>query len=99
MELVYTHAESAIKQPELEVGVTTVYFRRNFKQVERLPRMEGEEPELIWTYEEAAVSKDQALYILAEQNSELSQVIADEDAINVDHEYRLTLLELGLTDF
>lgn len=61
--------------------------------------MEGEEPELIWTYEEAAVSKDQALYILAEQNSELSQAIADEDAINVDHEYRLTLLELGLTDF
>lgn len=99
MELVYTYAESTVKQPELEVGVTTVYFRRNFKQIERPPQMEGEESMLIWTYEEAAVSKDQALYILAEQNSKLSQAIADEDAINVDHEYRLTLLELGLTDF
>lgn len=96
MELIYVHAESTIKQPELEVGVTTVYFRRNFHQVERPARMEGEESELIWTYEEAALSKDQALHYLTEQNKFLEQAQADEDAINVDHEYRLTMLELGL---
>lgn len=98
MDLVYTSAESVIKQPELEIGVTTVYFRRNFRQVERSPHMDGNEPELIWEYEEAAISKDQALYLLSEQNSELSQAVSDNDAINVDHEYRLTLLELDLDD-
>jgi len=98
MDLVYTTHESAVKQAELEVGVTTVYFRRNFQQVERPARMDGEEPELIWTYEEAAVTKDQALQYLTEQNSKLAKAEADNDAIAVDHEYRLTMLELGLTD-
>lgn len=96
MELTYVISESTIKQPELEVGVTTVYFRRNFRLVERPARMDGEESELVWIYEEAALSKDQALRYLAEQNQFLEQAQADEDAINVDHEYRLTMLELGL---
>lgn len=60
--------------------------------------MDGEEPELIWTYEEAAVSKNEALQYLAEQNSELAKAEADNDEIVVDHEYRLTMLELGLDD-
>ena len=98
MELVYTHVESTVKQPEIEVGVTTVYLRRNFQQVERPARMEDEEPELIWTYEEATLNKDQALQYFAEQNSELAKAEADNDEIVVDHEYRLTMLELGLTD-
>lgn len=98
MELIYTPAESAVKHAELEVGVTTVYFRRNFQQVERPARMDGEEPELIWTYEEAAVTKDQALQYLAEQNKALAKAEADNDEIAVDHEYRLTMLELGMTN-
>ncbi len=97
MELVYAPAESTVKQPEIEVGVTTVYFRRNFRQVERT-RMEGEEPELIWSYEEAALSKDEALRLLAEQQASTAETVADADAMNIDQEYRLTMLELGLTD-
>lgn len=98
MDLVYTTHESAVKQPELEVGVTTVYFRRNFQQVERPTHMDGEEPELIWTYEEATLNKDEALQYLAEQSKVLTQDVQDADEINVDQEYRLTLLELGMTD-
>lgn len=60
--------------------------------------MDGEEPELLWSYEEATLSKDEALYLLTEKNIELSQAINDADSMNIDQEYRLTLLELGLTD-
>ena len=97
MELTYVSAESAVKQPEIEVGVTTVYFRRNYKQIERT-RMEGEEPEILWSYEEAALNKDEALLALAEQQKAHTQDLADTDGINVDQEYRLTLLELGLSE-
>lgn len=97
MEIKYTPSESTVKQPEIEVGITTVYFRRNFKQIERT-RMEGETPELLWSYEEAAMSKDEALHVLAEQQATHTKELADADGINVDHEFRLTLLELGLTD-
>lgn len=97
MEMTYTPSESTVKQPEIEVGVTTVYFRRNYKQIERT-RMEGEEPEILWSYEEAALNKDEALLALAEQQKAHTQDLADTDGINVDQEYRLTLLELGLSE-
>lgn len=97
MELTYVSAESAVKQPEIEVGVTTVYFRHNFQQVERT-RMDSEEPELVWRYDEASLSKDEALHLLAERQASAAQTAADADAMNVDQEYRLTMLELGLTD-
>ena len=97
MEMKYTPSESTVKQPEIEVGITTVYFRCNFKQIERT-RMEGEEPELLWSYEEAALSKDEALYALAEKQEAHTKELADADGINIDHEYRLTLLELGLLE-
>ena len=97
MEMTYTPSESTVKQPEIEVGVTTVYFRRNYKQIERT-RMEGEEPEILWSYEEAALNKDEALLVLAEQQKAHTQDLADTDGINVDQEYRLTQLELGLSE-
>lgn len=97
MEMTYTPSESTVKQPEIEVGVTTVYFRRNYKQIERT-RMEGEEPEILWSYEEAALNKDEALLVLAEKQKAHTQDLADTDGINVDQEYRLTLLELGLSE-
>lgn len=97
MELKYTPAESAVRQPEIEVGMTTVYLRRNYKQIVRT-WMEGEEPELLWSYEEAALTKDEALLILAEGHEAHAKELADADGINVDHEYRLTLLELGLSE-
>lgn len=34
-----------------------------------------------------------------EQLTELQAALEDADALNVDQEYRLTLLELGITDF
>lgn len=75
-----------------------MYFRRNFRQVERPTHMDGEETELIWLYEEATLSKDEALQYLTEQNQVLAKVETDNNEIAVDHEYRLTMLELGLTD-
>lgn len=95
MELTYHKSESTIKQPEIEVGPTTVYFRRNYVQEER-EGIYGEETELVWVYEEASVSKDEALLLLAEDNKQHSSALADADAMAIDHEYRLTLLELGV---
>lgn len=97
MELIYHKSESTVKQPEIEVGPTTVYFRRNYVQEER-ELMYGEETTLVWVYEEATLSKDDALAYLAEQNLTQSAAISDTDAIAINHEYRLTLLELGVSE-
>lgn len=96
MELTYIYAESAVRPAEIEVGLTTVYLRRNFVEMQR-QRMEGKS-EIVWTYEEAQMSKDEALLLLTEQQSVIGQDIADADAMNIDHELRLTMLELGLSD-
>lgn len=97
MELVYVHAESTIRPPEIEVGVTTVYLRRNFVETQR-QEPEREETQTIWTYEEAQMSKDEALYMLTSGQSDNTKSIEDADAMNVDQEFRLTLLELGLSE-
>ena len=97
MELTYIHAESAVRPPEIEVGVTTVYLRRNYVETQR-QEMDREETQTIWTYEEAQMSKDQALFLLTTNQGELTQSVQDADAMNIDQEFRLTLLELGLSD-
>lgn len=91
MEVTYNLAESAVKQPEIEVGPTTVYIRRNYQQIEK-------DSQLMWTYEEAAISKDDAILLLTQQQKAASDILADSDALNIDHEYRITLLELNLSE-
>lgn len=98
MEPVYITAESTVRPKEIEVGVTTVYLRRNIVETQRAREMEGEEPTTIFVYEEAQLNKDEALLFLAEEQEAHTKELADADAMNIDHEYRLTLLELGLTD-
>lgn len=71
-------------------------MRRNFVETERVDEMDGETTTTIWTYEEAQLTKDQALFLLTEQQSEANQAIEDADAMNIDQEFRLTLLELGV---
>ena len=55
MELTYIHAESAVRPPEIEVGVTTVYLRRNIVETEREEM--DERKSTIFTYEEAQMNK------------------------------------------
>lgn len=99
MEPVYITAESTVRPKEIEVGVTTVYLRRNIVETQRTdPMDEGREPETVFVYEETQLTKDEALLVLAEQQELHAKELADADGINVDHEYRLTLLELGLND-
>lgn len=89
MQLIYNKAESSIRPKEIEVGVTTVYFRKNIVEVQRTDDFADGEPYTMFTYDESKITKDQAIDILA--NS-----IIDTDKMAVDHEFRLTLLELGL---
>lgn len=77
--------------------MTTVYLRRNFAETQRQGTDERKNT-TIWTYEEAQLTKDEALFLLAEQNSSLAKAVEDADGMNVDQEYRLTLLELGLSE-
>lgn len=77
--------------------MTTVYLRRNIIETQR-EELDGEEATTIWTYEEAKLSKDETLFLLAKQQSRLAQSVEDADAMNVDQEFRLTLLELGLPE-
>lgn len=99
MEPVYIAAESTVRPKEIEVGVTTVYLRRNIVETQRTnPMGEEAEPETIFVYEEAQLTKDEALLVLAEGQETHTKELADADGINIDHEYRLTLLELGLSE-
>ena len=88
--------ESNVRPPEIEVGVTTVYLRRNIVETEREEM--DERKSTIFTYEEAQMNKDQAMFLLTEGQSSLSKAVADADSMNVDQEFRLTMLELGLAD-
>lgn len=96
MEPTYIHAESAVRPQTLEVGITTVYLRRNIVETQKAD-MEGKPPVTVFTYEEAQLTKDEALFVLAENQIGLSKAVADADGMNVDQAYRLTMLELGLT--
>ena len=55
---------------------------------------EEAEPETIFVYEEAQLTKDEALLVLAEGQETHTKELADADGIK----YRLTLLELGLSE-
>ena len=76
--------------------MTTVYLRRNIVETEREEM--DERKSTIFTYEEAQMNKDQATFLLTEGQSSLSKAVADADSMNVDQEFRLTMLELGLAD-
>lgn len=76
--------------------MTTVYLRRNIVETEREEM--DERKSTVFTYEEAQMNKDQAMFLLTEGQSSLSKAVADADSMNVDQEFRLTMLELGLTD-
>ena len=76
--------------------MTTVYLRRNIVETEREEM--DERKSTIFTYEEAQMNKDHAMFLLTEGQSSLSKAVADADSMNVDQEFRLTMLELGLTD-
>lgn len=76
------------------MGVTTVYLRRNIVETQRT--REGEEPQTMFVYEEAQLTKDEALLVLAERQADTAQAVADADEMAIDHEFRLTMLELGL---
>lgn len=47
---------------------------------------------------EAAAKKQQEQEKLPETVAALNAALADADALNLDQDYRLTLLELGVTD-
>lgn len=76
--------------------MTTVYLRRNIVETEREEM--DERKSTIFTYEEAQMNKDQAMFLLTEGQSSLSKAVTDADSMNVDQEFRLTMLELGLAD-
>ena len=77
MELVYIQAESTVRPQKMEVGVTTVYFRKNISQEQRT-NMDGTQTTR-YVYQEAQLSKDEALLYLADgqeaANKKLSAAI------------------------
>lgn len=64
MELKYTTAESTIRPKEIEVGVTTVWFRKNIVKTERIDNIGVRDPVTMYVYDEAKLSKDDAILYL-----------------------------------
>lgn len=54
---------------------------------------------LTWEERRAEAERKKLLEELPDTVNALQAALEDADALNVDQEYRLTLLELGITDF
>lgn len=76
MQLTYHIAESLVRPKELQVGITTVWFRKNIKEEQRTDEMTGE-TFTMYVYEEAKLSKDEALVYLTETEAK--------NAANIDY--------------
>lgn len=99
MKLTYITAESTVRPQELEVGITTVYFRRNIVETQRTDDMFGGHPITMYVYEEAKLSKDEALLYFAEAQidaqAELENALCEQDAVN---EERFATIEDALCE-
>lgn len=90
MELIYTKSESTIRPKEIEVGVTTVWFRKNVVKTQRHDSMDSKESITMYVYDEAKLSKDEAILYLTEM---LSQ-----QGANIDYLSMMTDVDLPSED-
>lgn len=103
---VYKNVRGSMKEvPNTEVNVDTVYVRSNVVRIE-------EEYFTGWQYDEIQYDKNTYIEMLSEKNNRLENIIiskadgeptftekqtgSDLMELSVDHEYRLTLMELGV---
>lgn len=59
MQLKYRQSESTVRPEEVEVCANTVYLRKDIEEVVREDDEFDGEPQKMWTYQEAAVPKDE----------------------------------------
>lgn len=83
MELQYTHAESTVKPQSLEMGVTTVYLRKDIREVKRKNEQDGS-MQTYWSYDEAQMSTE-------EFNANANAILVDEQKASTDSQ--LTIME------
>lgn len=84
MDLIYVQSESTVRPQEIETGVTTVYLRRNIVEMQRPdPMGEGGAPMTMFTYEEAQITKDEALRLLTEQYGANARTAANLDYLSM----------------
>ena len=74
---------------------TTVYERRNFKEVTVPAIEEGEEPTVMWEYEERTFTKEEYDMITATTESVAPAISFKHDNDIID-EYTINLIEEGL---
>lgn len=94
MELKYIVSESSTPPKEIEIGLTTVYFRRNIYQEQR-SYDENEPPVIMYVYEEAKVNKDEALHILTNTVTEMMQTIKTANQSNISNDLKTKILSLN----
>ena len=74
MKLTYIQSESTIRPREMEVGVTTVYLRQNITETQR-EGLDGTQTTM-YVYQEAHLSKDEALLYLADAQDTANKKLA-----------------------
>ena len=83
MELQYAHAESIVKPQSLEMGLTTVYLRKDIREMKR-KNEHDDSVQTYWSYEEAQMSPE-------EFNSNANAILVDEQKASTDGQ--LTIME------
>lgn len=76
MQPVYIQSESTVCPSEIEVGVTTVYLRKNIFETQRAD-LPGDGT--MYVYEEAQMSKDEAVAALYEASLAQREITAAQD--------------------
>lgn len=70
MNLVYHRSESGDRPKEIQVGITTVYFRKNI--IEKQHFCDNETYTTMYVYDEAKLTKDEALQYLSENGARIN---------------------------
>ena len=90
---IWTYVESSEEPTPTEIEADIVRIRQNIRKAERPAEMEGEEPHIIWTYEERIVPR--AEYEAEEWISKSEAELGDAQTLTAAYELTLTMMAAG----
>lgn len=90
---IWTYVESSEEPTPTEIEADIVRIRQNIRKTERPAEMEGEEPHIIWTYEERIMTRKE--YEATEWISRSDAELGDAQTLTAAYELTLTMMAAG----
>lgn len=90
---IWTYVESSEEPTPTEIEADIVRIRQNIRKTERPAEMEGEEPHIIWTYEERIMTRKE--YEATEWISRSDAELGDARTLTTAYELATALVAAG----